>query len=124
MSLPWNDQQPIYRQVRERLVAQILEGSLAEGEAVPSVRQWAVQGQINPITVSRAYQELVDEGVLEKRRGIGMFVAAGAPARLLAQERAHFLSHEWPRWRQRLERLGFVVPVDFPRLSPDVEQSK
>jgi GntR family transcriptional regulator len=102
----WNDTQPIYLQLRERIVAMILDGQLADGDAVPSVRQVAVDYQINPITVSRAYQDLSDEGYVEKRRGLGLYVRAGARADLLERERGRFLKDEWPRLRERIARLG------------------
>lgn len=106
MSKLWDDSQPIYQQLRERTIARILSGELGEGEALPSVRQIAVDMQINPITVSKAYQMLVDEALVEKRRGLGMFVLAGARQRLLASEREHFLHHEWPQLLQRMRNLG------------------
>ena len=105
MVYAWNDTVPIYRQLRDRVVAMILDGELKQGEAVPSVRQVAVDYQINPLTVSKAYQELVDENLLEKRRGLGLFVGEGARARLLDLERQRFLREEWPMLRARLARL-------------------
>lgn len=105
----WNDTQPIWRQVKDLLVNQILDGTLRSGEAAPSVRQCAADLQLNPLTVARAYQELVDEGVLEKRRGLGSFVAEGAADRLLEQERARFLAEEWPQILARMARLGLDV---------------
>jgi GntR family transcriptional regulator len=110
MAEPWNDAQPIYRQLRDRVVAMILDGDLREGEAVPSVRQVAADYRINPLTVSKAYQELVDEDVLEKRRGLGLYVRSGARERLLALERQRFLDEEWPQIRARIERMGLTVP--------------
>jgi GntR family transcriptional regulator len=106
MSVTWNDNVPIYRQLRERVVAMILDGALHEGDALPSVRQVAADYQINPLTVSKAYQELVDEQLVEKRRGLGMFVTEGAHTALLKSEREHFLREEWPRLRARIERMG------------------
>ncbi|HET7299434.1 MAG TPA: GntR family transcriptional regulator [Oleiagrimonas sp.] len=106
MTITWNDNVPIYRQLRDRMVAMILDGALAEGDALPSVRQVAADYQINPLTVSKAYQELVDEQLIEKRRGLGMFVNKGAPEALLKSERARFLREEWPALSRRLERLG------------------
>lgn len=106
MSVTWNDNVPIYRQLRERVVAMILDGALHEGDALPSVRQVAADYQINPLTVSKAYQELVDEQLVEKRRGLGMFVTEGAHTALLKSEREHFLRDEWPRLRARIERMG------------------
>jgi len=106
MSVTWNDSVPIYRQLRDRVVAMILDRELKEGEAVPSVRQVAVDYQINPLTVSKAYQDLVDEDLLEKRRGLGLFVGDGARERLLELERQRFLKEEWPLLRARVARLG------------------
>lgn len=106
MSVTWNDNVPIYRQLRERVVAMILDGALHEGDPLPSVRQVAADYQINPLTVSKAYQELVDEQLVEKRRGLGMFVTEGAHSALLKSEREHFLREEWPRLRARIERMG------------------
>ena len=105
-AVQWSDGTPIYRQLKERVIALMLEGELKPGDALPSVRQVAADYQVNPITVSRAYQELVDEGLVEKRRGLGMFVLEGARQQLLASERRHFLEHEWPQVVERIERLG------------------
>lgn len=105
---PWDESQPIYRQVRDHVIAEILDGRLMEEQAVPSIRQFAANAAINPLTVTRAYQELVDMGVLEKRRGVGMFVAPLATVTLLAQERRRFLQDEWPALQARLERLGLA----------------
>ncbi len=109
MNVTWNDNVPIYRQLRERVVAMILDGALHEGDALPSVRQVAADYQINPLTVSKAYQELVDEQLVEKRRGLGMFVTDGAQEALLKSERDHFLHDEWPRIRARIERMNLDV---------------
>lgn len=109
MSMTWNDDIPIYRQLRDRVVAMILDGVLKPGDPLPSVRQVAAEFQINPITVSKAYQQLVDESLVEKRRGLGMFVSEGAPAQLLNSERHHFLEQEWPAIRERIDRLGLSV---------------
>jgi GntR family transcriptional regulator len=106
MSVAWNDNTPIYRQLKERVVAMMLEGSLKPGDALPSVRQVAAEYQLNPITVSRAYQELADENLVEKRRGLGMYVTEDAKSKLLANEREHFLREEWPRVLERIRRLG------------------
>lgn len=106
MSITWNDNSPIYRQLRDRVVAMILDGVLKQGDALPSVRQVAADFQLNPITVSKAYQELVDDQLVEKRRGLGMYVAEGARNALLHSERERFLREEWPMLRERLERLG------------------
>jgi GntR family transcriptional regulator len=102
----WDDSQPIYRQLRDRVVAMVLEGILKEGEAIPSVRHVAVEHRINPLTVMKAYQQLADEGLVEKRRGLGLFVAPGASAALLKDERARFLATDWPRTQATIQRLG------------------
>ena len=106
MSIAWNDSTPIYRQLRDRVVAMILDGVLKQGDPLPSVRQVAGDFQINPITVSKAYQELVDEQLVEKRRGLGMYVTEGAREALLKSERERFLREEWPLLSARLARLG------------------
>lgn len=106
MPITWNDSVPIYRQLRERVVAMILDGALGEGDPLPSVRQVAADYQINPLTVSKAYQELVDDQLVEKRRGLGMFVIEGAREALLKSERERFLREEWPALSARLQRLG------------------
>ncbi|UXI70407.1 GntR family transcriptional regulator [Tahibacter amnicola] len=109
MTITWNDNTPIYRQLRDRVVAMILDGVLNEGDALPSVRQVAADFQLNPITVSKAYQELVDEQLVEKRRGLGMYVNEGARDSLLKNERERFLREEWPALYARLKRLGLDV---------------
>jgi GntR family transcriptional regulator len=106
MERTWNDSHPIYRQLRELMVAMILDGVLAEGDPLPSVRNVAAEYRVNPLTVLKAYQQLVDEQLVEKRRGIGMFVREGARGLLLAGERQRFLAEEWPRVRATIERLG------------------
>lgn len=106
MERAWNDSQPIYRQLRDLMVASILDGVLAEGDPLPSVRTVAAEYRVNPHTVLKAYQQLVDERLVEKRRGLGMFVSAGAHRLLLAAERQRFLDEEWPRIRATIERLG------------------
>lgn len=106
MTREWSDGQPIYRQLRDLVVERILDGALAEGDPLPSVRQVAADLRVNPITVLKSYQQLVDEELVEKRRGIGMFVNAGARARLLAAERQRFLADEWPRVAATVKRLG------------------
>ena len=106
MTVTWNDTTPIYLQLKERVVAMMLDGVLKPGDALPSVRQVAADFQLNPITVSRAYQELVDETLVEKRRGLGMYVTEGAPEKLLASERERFLREEWPNVVARIQRLG------------------
>lgn len=102
----WNENQPIYRQLRDRVVALILEGALKEGDALPSVRQVAADLRVNPLTVLKGYQQLVDENLVEKRRGLGMYVRAGARIALLHDERQRFLAEEWPRVRATIQRLG------------------
>ncbi|MEP6882230.1 MAG: GntR family transcriptional regulator [Dokdonella sp.] len=109
MSMVWNDNTPIYRQLRDRVVAMILDGVLKQGDALPSVRQVAADFQINPITVSKAYQELVDENLVEKRRGLGMYVTEGARSALLKSERDRFLNEEWPPLAARLERMDIDI---------------
>jgi len=109
MTIAWNDSTPIYRQLRDRVVAMILDGVLKQGDALPSVRQVAADFQINPITVSKAYQELVDENLVEKRRGLGMYVTEGARSALMKSERERFLSEEWPPLYARLTRLGLSL---------------
>jgi GntR family transcriptional regulator len=99
MDREWNDSQPIYRQLRDRVVAMILDGALKEGDPLPSVRSVATDYRLNPLTVMKGYQELVDEELVEKRRGLGMFVRAGARDLLLRGERQKFLADEWPRGR-------------------------
>ena len=101
-----SDGAPIYRQLKERVVAMLLDGVLKPGDALPSVRQVAAEYQLNPITVSRAYQELADDQIVEKRRGLGMYVTEGAATRLKASERDHFLREEWPLVLERIQRLG------------------
>ncbi len=104
----WNDTAPIYRQLAQQLAGQLLDGEPKEGQPMPSVRQLAQQYLINPLTVSRALQSLVDEGFLEPRRGLGMYVTEGARHRLMQSERDSFLREEWPVLRERLRRLGLT----------------
>lgn len=106
MDREWNDSQPIYRQLRDRVVALILDGVLNEGDPLPSVRTIAAEYRLNPITVMKAYQELVDEQLIESRRGRGMFINSGAKALLLRGEREKFLADEWPRVVETMRRLG------------------
>jgi GntR family transcriptional regulator len=106
MDREWNDGQPIYRQVRDRVVAMILDGVLKEGDPLPSVRVVAAEYRINPLTVLKAYQQLVDDGLAESKRGRGMFINAGARSLLLAGERKRFLGEEWPRIAASIQRLG------------------
>ena len=106
MDPKWNEDLPIYRQLRDRVVAMILEGALGDGDALPSVRNVAAEYRLNPLTVLKGYQELVDEGLVEKKRGRGMFVTDGARKQLLKDERQRFLEKEWPRISATIERLG------------------
>lgn len=109
MDREWNENQPIYRQLRDRVVAMILDGILKEGDPLPSVRNVAAEYRVNPLTVLKGYQELVDEGLVESRRGLGMFINAGARKLLLEGERKKFLSEEWPRISATIERLGLAA---------------
>jgi GntR family transcriptional regulator len=106
MDREWSDSQPIYRQLRDRVVAMILDGVLKEGDPLPSVRNVAAEYRVNPLTVLKGYQQLVDEGLVESKRGLGMFVKAGARGLLLENERQRFLADEWPRVRATIVRLG------------------
>lgn len=118
VAMKWNDQQPIYKQLKEKVVELIIDGEVLEGEAVPSVRQVAADYQINPLTVSKAYQELVDESILEKRRGLGMFVKENARETLLINEKKQFLEVEWPAILKRISRLGFsLTELNQPELN-------
>lgn len=106
MDPKWNEDQPIYRQLRDRVVAMILEDVLGDGDALPSVRNVAAEYRLNPLTVLKGYQELVDEGLVEKKRGRGMFVTEGARVRLLKDERQRFVDKEWPKVLATINRLG------------------
>ncbi len=106
MDPKWNDDQPIYRQLRDRVVAMMLEGVLQDGDALPSVRNVAAEYRLNPLTVLKGYQELVDEGLVEKKCGRGMFVNDGAQKKLLQAERQRFLEKEWPLVMATISRLG------------------
>jgi len=108
MDREFNDSQPIYRQLRDRVVAMILDGVLAEGDPLPSVRTVAAEYRVNPLTVLKGYQQLVDEGLVESRRGRGMFINVGARELLLQGERARFLAEEWPRVSATIQRLGLT----------------
>ena len=109
MDPEWNDSQPIYRQIRERVVAMILDGLIQEGEPLPSVRVVAAESRVNPLTVLKAYQQLVDEGLVGKRRGIGMYINAGAPELLRLAERHKFLTEQWPDIHAAIRRLGLSL---------------
>ena len=118
MDPKWNDDLPIYRQLRDRVVAMILEEVLVDGDALPSVRNVAAEYRLNPLTVLKGYQELVDEGLVEKKRGRGMFVTNGAHRQLLKDERQRFLEQDWPKVAATIARLGFEIG-DLPRHSDD-----
>ena len=108
MDPQWDDGSPIYRQLRDRVVAMILEGVLKEGDPLPSVRNVAADFRLNPLTVLKGYQQLVDEQLVEKRRGRGMFVSAGARKALMKDERQRFLEEEWPKIYATIQRLGLT----------------
>lgn len=109
MTMKWNDKQPIYQQIRDKIANAILDGSLTEGEAIPSIRQLSSDYQINPLTVSKAYQTLSEEKLISKRRGMGMYVNDGAQAALLQKERQRFIKEELPQLKQKIQRLGFTL---------------
>jgi GntR family transcriptional regulator len=112
MDREWNDSQPIYRQLRDRVVAMILDGVLKEGDPLPSVRNVAAEYRVNPITVLKGYQQLVEEQLVESRRGLGMFINAGAHDLLLRAERQKFMAEQWPRVYATIQRLG-LTPKDL-----------
>ncbi|MBD3653102.1 GntR family transcriptional regulator [Kangiella sp.] len=115
MQIHWDDTQPIYLQLRDKVLNMILDGSLQEGDALPSVRNISAEYQLNPITVSKAYQLLVESELAEKRRGLGMFVTEGAKEKLLKQEREQFLTVEWPALLKKIERLQISLDELFNR---------
>src|ERR1700736_5845021 len=117
MDPQWDDSVPIYRQLRDRVVAMILEGALKEGDPLPSVRSVAAEFRLNPLTVLKGYQQLVDEQLVEKRRGRGMYVAPGARAALMKDERQRFLEQEWPRVHAIIQRLGLTLE-ELARVPP------
>jgi GntR family transcriptional regulator len=128
MDLAWNGSQPIYRQLRDRVVAMILDGVLSDGDPLPSVRTVAAEFRVNPITVLKGYQQLVDEQLVETRRGRGMFINTGAREMLLQGEREKFLSEEWPRIQARIQRLGLradelLAPETTPAKTAAEEES-
>ena len=123
MTFEWNDNQPIYEQLRELVVERIMDGSFAEGDAVPSVRQVAADYQINHLTVAKAYQELVEDGLLEKRRGLGMFVIGGARETLTDNEQQKFLEDELPAFAERVQVLGMDMDTVMHKLRAVGEQS-
>ena len=112
MEREWNDSQPIYRQIRDRMVAMILDGLLAEGDPLPSVRAVAAEYRVNPLTVLKAHQQLVDDGLVQKKRGMGLYVNSGARALLLRDERQRFLTDQWPDIQATIQRLG-LTPKDL-----------
>ncbi|HEY3786660.1 MAG TPA: GntR family transcriptional regulator [Steroidobacteraceae bacterium] len=112
MDPQWDDSVPIYRQLRDRVVAMILEGALKEGDPLPSVRSVAAEFRLNPLTVLKGYQQLVDEQLVEKRRGLGMFVSPGASKALMKDERQRFLEEEWPKVYATIQRLG-LTPAEL-----------
>lgn len=112
MDREWNDNQPIYRQLRDRVVAMILDGVLKEGDPLPSVRTVAAEYRVNPLTVLKGYQQLADEGLVESRRGRGMFINAGARNLLMQGERQRFLEEQWPAVYETIQRLG-LKPEDL-----------
>ena len=120
MDPKWNEDLPIYRQLRDRVVAMILEGVLSDGDALPSVRNVAAEYRLNPLTVLKGYQELVDEGLVEKKRGRGMFVNDGARKQLLKDERQRFIEKEWPVIFATIQRLG----LDVATLSEQKQKAK
>jgi len=120
MDPKWNEDLPIYRQLRDRVVAMILEGVLGDGDALPSVRNVAAEYRLNPLTVLKGYQELVDEGLVEKKRGRGMFVIDGAQKQLLKDERQRFIDKEWPQIFASIQRLG----LDLATLIEAEQQSE
>ena len=108
----WNDSQPIYRQLRDMVAAMILDGVLNEGDPLPSVRQVAAEYRVNHLTVLKGYQQLVDERLVEAKRGRGMFINPGARDLLLQGEREKFLTEQWPRIQETIQRLG-LTPEDL-----------
>lgn len=108
MDREWNDSQPIYRQLRDRVAVMIIDGALKEGDALPSVRSIAADYRVNPLTVLKGYQMLVDEALVEKRRGLGMYIMEGARKGLLRAERERFLAEQWPAIHATIERLGLT----------------
>lgn len=126
MDREWNDSQPIYRQLRDRVVAMILDGVLKEGDPLPSVRTVAAEYRVNPLTVLKGYQQLVDDGLVETRRGLGMFINTGARDLLLQGERQKFLAEDWPRIHETIQRLGLNAQelLNGDGRSPDSSSSK
>ena len=109
MSFQWSDKEPIYLQLKDQIRNMILIGDLLEGEPLPSVRQVAADYQLNPITVSKAWQYLVDEDLVEKRRGLGMFVRQKAQKKLLEVDQQNFMKVEWPIIKTKIKNLNLDV---------------
>jgi len=130
MDREWNDSKPIYRQIRDRVVAMILDDVLKEGDPLPSVRTVAAEYRVNPLTVLKAYQQLVDEQLVESKRGRGMFINAGARQLLLQSERQKFLAEEWPKVSATIQRLGLTpqelldAAANPPSATPTAQPAK
>jgi GntR family transcriptional regulator len=124
MDPKWSEDLPIYRQLRDRVVEMILEGVLGDGDALPSVRNVAAEYRLNPLTVLKGYQELVDEGLVEKKRGRGMFVIDGARTRLLKDERQRFIEKEWPKVLETIDRLGLDTAELLTRSKESMEEGE
>jgi len=122
MDPKWSEDLPIYRQLRDRVVEMILEGVLGDGDALPSVRNVAAEYRLNPLTVLKGYQELVDEGLVEKKRGRGMFVTDGARRQLLKDERRRFIDKEWPKVLETIDRLGLDAAELLARATESAEK--
>jgi GntR family transcriptional regulator len=124
MDPKWSEDLPIYRQLRDRVVEMILEGVLGDGDALPSVRNVAAEYRLNPLTVLKGYQELVDEDLVEKKRGRGMFVTDGARKRLLKDERQRFIEKEWPKVLETIDRLGLDTAELLTRSKESMEEGE
>ena len=122
MDPKWSEDLPIYRQLRDRVVEMILEGVLGDGDALPSVRNVAAEYRLNPLTVLKGYQELVDEGLVEKKRGRGMFVTDGARKQLMKDERQRFVEKEWPKVLEMIDRLGLDAEELLSRSTESTEK--
>jgi GntR family transcriptional regulator len=122
MDPKWSEDLPIYRQLRDRVVEMILEGVLGDGDALPSVRNVAAEYRLNPLTVLKGYQELVDEGLVEKKRGRGMFVTDGARKQLLKDERRRFIDKEWPKVLETIDRLGLDAAELLSRATQSADE--
>lgn len=123
MTSEWNDSQPIYRQIRDRIVAMMLDGMLSEGDPLPSVRTVAADYRVNPLTVMKAYQQLADDGLVETKRGRGMFINEGALSLLLAGERQRFLTEQWPAIHATIQRLGLTPEELLNAATPGTKPS-